>query len=701
MAGQTTGNQPFNPYLSNAQQELLLAALASNNPSGNREKNKPSADMNALEFEDTSPYLDYLDGDTSFDFDASDLGGQHMFDNMGSNASNKSDSTDGGDKPDKRKSPEEDSLDDENDAKRREGEPKEAKKPGRKPLTSEPTTKRKAQNRAAQRAFRERKEKHLKDLETKVDALSKAQEQDKHENGVLRAQVQRLQAELGEYKKRMSYSSGGIASHSPPSAARGVSRSNSNSQTDFQFDFPKFGALPGNQLFGNNVQSSREKTVSPPAGQHASLPRSNSMARNPSPGTHMSNHPLSPGNNSRSGSMNKGTNSPLAQISATGTTYADLFSPSTLGNLNSADFLMQNNNNNNNTDARAFAQYADNGTDSTSGISRVFRFNSGSGSGSGTNSNQSPSVPSLTHYNTNSCNTSSCGTSPESANSPPSDVNKTGVNDFNDIYSLKPVNSNNTQSKHFIDVRFERKADTIAESAQNGGLTNASTPGFDWLATQNGGQFDPVLFGDYRESQDAIVGDGDFNSGFFEAAFPYDLNTPFAMNDFSSPKSAQQTSASANLLAEVEKCREGGDDDMYLPQQAPTQQSQQQINEMSLKAAEKMLNCNTIWCVVTKANNPFIDTNTSPRSQLQSNQDFKEGKFDLDNLCAELRAKAKCSESGVTVPSEYVDAAFKKLSGTNEQPPLDDYHATHTTKGIDYLFNQYSVDEALKKLAGQ
>ncbi|KAG9846417.1 hypothetical protein KCU98_g7182, partial [Aureobasidium melanogenum] len=94
-------------------------------------------------------------------------------------------------------------------------------------------------------------------------------------------------------------------------------------------------------------------------------------------------------------------------------------------------------------------------------------------------------------------------------------------------------------------------------------------------------------------------------------------------------------------------------------------------------------------------------TNNSPRSQLQSNQDFKEGKFDLDNLCAELRAKAKCSESGVTVPSEYVDAAFKKLSGTNEQPPLDDYHATHNQKGIDYLFNQYSVDEALKKLAGQ
>jgi AP-1-like factor len=239
----------------------------------------------------------------------------------------------------------------------------------------------------------------------------------------------------------------------------------------------------------------------------------------------------------------------------------------------------------------------------------------------------------------------------------------------------------------------------ISESAQNGAVTNASTPAFDWLATQNNGQFDPVLFGDYRESQDAIVGDGDFNSGFFEAAFPYDLNTPFAMNDFSSPKAPQQTSASANLLAQVEKCREGGDDDIYLPKQIPAQQSQQSINEMSLKSAEQMLNCNTIWCVDPPNNTSYINTNTAPRSQLQSNQDFKDGKFDLDNLCAELRAKAKCSESGVTVPSEYVDAAFKKLSGTKEQVPIDDYQATHAG-GIDYLFNQYSVDEALKKLAG-
>ena len=74
---------------------------------------------------------------------------------------------------DKRKSIDGEDDDDEGGGKRREGADKTAKKPGRKPLTSEPTSKRKAQNRAAQRAFRERKEKHLKDLETKVEDLRK------------------------------------------------------------------------------------------------------------------------------------------------------------------------------------------------------------------------------------------------------------------------------------------------------------------------------------------------------------------------------------------------------------------------------------------------------------------------------------------------------------------------------------------------
>ena len=42
--------------------------------------------------------------------------------------------------------------------------------------------------------------------------------------------------------------------------------------------------------------------------------------------------------------------------------------------------------------------------------------------------------------------------------------------------------------------------------------------GFDWLAAQNGGAFDPILFGDYRDPQDNIMGSGLNN--FFNEAFP-------------------------------------------------------------------------------------------------------------------------------------------------------------------------------------
>jgi AP-1-like factor len=55
--------------------------------------------------------------------------------------------------------------------------------------------KRKEQNRAAQRAFRERKEKHVKDLEDKVAALEAKNEEAVHENENLRDLLTRLQNE--------------------------------------------------------------------------------------------------------------------------------------------------------------------------------------------------------------------------------------------------------------------------------------------------------------------------------------------------------------------------------------------------------------------------------------------------------------------------------------------------------------------------
>lgn len=151
-------------YLDPNQQDLLLAALASNNQNSadllagldataanaNRSFQYPLDNLdpstffaspqqelganfnanNANNGVEESPFVDYLDGD-NFDFDNADdsdlmigaLPGDSPMENESS---------------EKRKSPDDDVDDNEGGGKRREGEDK--KKPGRKPLTSEPTT---------------------------------------------------------------------------------------------------------------------------------------------------------------------------------------------------------------------------------------------------------------------------------------------------------------------------------------------------------------------------------------------------------------------------------------------------------------------------------------------------------------------------------------------------------------------------------
>lgn len=155
--GQTT--QP-NPYLSTSQQELLAAALSSQANAGqsaysqvqdssdsknltsgttNQPATMNGANGNGLfmspqqDFgDDFTPDLDYLDND-GFDFEDADLGGEMIGALPGSGGD---DQMNGAAYHEKRKNSDDS---EEGDAKRQEGE-KGAKKPGRKPLTSEPTT---------------------------------------------------------------------------------------------------------------------------------------------------------------------------------------------------------------------------------------------------------------------------------------------------------------------------------------------------------------------------------------------------------------------------------------------------------------------------------------------------------------------------------------------------------------------------------
>ena len=120
-------------YLSPDQQDLLMAALNSNQPGRDRSHNNPtelfeSPPENFEDFNgDDNGYLDFdIDGDYDENYDDDDSPEKNA---------------DGSDNlHDKRKSIDGQDDDDEGGGKRREGDDKSSKKPGRKPLTSEPTS---------------------------------------------------------------------------------------------------------------------------------------------------------------------------------------------------------------------------------------------------------------------------------------------------------------------------------------------------------------------------------------------------------------------------------------------------------------------------------------------------------------------------------------------------------------------------------
>jgi AP-1-like factor len=146
--------------------------------------------------------------------------------------------------------------------------------------------KRKAQNRAAQRAFRERKERHLKDLETKVQELEKASEAANNENELLKQKVEKMTAELNEYKKRVTIQNS--STRSVPMAAHSNARTfgqpivNNINDVSFQFEFPKFGVLPGPSPSTNSSASKNSPPVaikrssSDPARQASQSPGNSS-----------------------------------------------------------------------------------------------------------------------------------------------------------------------------------------------------------------------------------------------------------------------------------------------------------------------------------------------------------------------------------------------------------------------------------------
>lgn len=359
-----------------------------------------------------------------------------------------------------------------------------------------------------------------------MDELQKSSDTATQENGLLRAQVERLQVELREYRKRLSWmSSGGsglsAVSNYPNAQSKGSSGLQNN---EFLFDFPKFGDLPGAHLFnGQNKEPLRNKDGTRAPGV---LSRDNLNAAD--------SRGLATKSNSSTPNANTGSYETPSNAVSVKTPYSGL-KPSSAPTHD-------------------------------------------------TSTSDSPSSSSDSHQ---SQMLSSSGTSPEPSShshSPPDAKNNGGANvcihgsiDGEESFCAR-LGMACGNIRNPVPAARDQKAKSNSISSQQPAPTSTDdSMGFDWLAQQNGGQFDPVLFGDWREPQDAVLSQ-DFGS-FFNDAFPLpDLGSP----SHNLTEAATNQAPKKDLLAQIDSRL---DEDEVVPGEDKAQ----------------MLSCTKIWYVLWTA----------------------------------------------------------------------------------------------------
>ena len=369
-------------------------------------------------------------------------------------------------------------------------------------------------------------------MEVKITELEKSSDSVNEENGLLRARVQRLQTEVQEYRKRLSLN--GL--RSMPSSRTSLPNTKVN---NFQFEFPRFGDPLSEQFIKNDMTANTTKLSSPAVN---GFPDRGSI-----PGV-LSRLDAGP----RSVSVHEGLISPGLSVE-----FPIQDSPLSLTKTNSSSIAAADQGTNassleGNMISPTRSETAKEPADSDKqqgGVSsvatnqnRVFKFNSGAA----TSMTNSPSTSPWSQLGTSS----SAGTSPEPGNDSPHhnkakddqpsdvgvdvlDVNK--QSEDNALPRSVPYATPQTESPFNINpfnpIQLATTTQPTTKTDNYTSSTTAEPKGFDWLANESSsGQFDPILFGQYRESQDAIVGNGDFTNGFFDDALPFGIGSPLGMD---------------------------------------------------------------------------------------------------------------------------------------------------------------------------
>jgi len=169
---------------------------------------------------------------------------------------------------------------------------------------------------------------------------------------------------------------------------------------------------------------------------------------------------------------------------------------------------------------------------------------------------------------------------------------------------------------------------------------------FNWLPQHNF-EFDPQLFGDYREPQNNILSSGGFDDSFFNDAFDVDFITPYNVPVTTNAGNSKKP----GLIEQIDAAK----------------------NTDELDSNGNLLTCNKIWSVpaptlgVVVPSEVFLPSNNTNREKLQNCPKVQNGDFDLDGLCSELQKKAKCSGSGAVVDERDFKTVMRKYLGSTEK----------------------------------
>lgn len=544
---------------------------------------------------------------------------------------------------------------DETDASPTSDEPrKKGGKPGRKPLDSEAKNKRTAQNRAAQRAFRERKERKMKELEEKVHALEEMNQQSLVETEFLRSQLATLVNELKKYRPEKQADSQVLEylakteneknemgeQTTQGSTARELEE-NIRRKMSFTFAFP----------WKNEFKTEdKDKSGSP---SNSDLPRNDNL-QFPSPGS-SSKSSISTTSSSlskrKNGLYTPGTTDSNSNNTSSGSNRSNVSN----NNLNNGSFTPGSSSTGwmdsmfYNDDAQQLPQFyqSNNGNNSNSTNNKLLEDNTSVpyGYDSVTFSNQfnfddqfDEQVSEFCAKLGQVCGTKDCPVPKQRTASSTPQINDSPLvlsNTWGSPSEQQAENSTTTRPVTDVNTANNTATNTAASTATNTAATSTNTTGNDY--TDRSAELPCIDTSLAFPEEQELFRDSQPDNLFAEFIEdePEREKDPFLTSNLINEEPQDQQQQSLQL----EKQNKEQED-------AQTQMSSQQSQASDLSSCDmvvpsrdgKLLKCTEVWDRIT-SHPKYTD-------------------MDIDGLCQELMSKAKCSERGVVVQAEDVQRAL-------------------------------------------